>query len=134
MSDGEPEFRITAVRSPNLTDEEIQQRWNQVFEILLEAGRETREKEAAPEAAKPKSPDTIRVTDDLFFEVGDDQLLLRRGKAAIMISPSEVRALLDGLMAAAAKLVGRQEQVGSEATKTTVPESMQVHHTDSPKS
>ena len=44
MSDGEPEFTITAVRSPNLTDEEIQQRWNQVFEILLEARREKREK------------------------------------------------------------------------------------------
>jgi len=124
MSDREPEFRITAVRNPNLTDEEIRRRWRQVYEILLKGGREKHEQEAAPEEVKPKPPDTIRVTDDLFFEVGDDHLLLRRGKAAIMISPSEVRALLDGLMAAAAKLVGRQEQVGSEATKTTVPESM----------
>jgi hypothetical protein len=86
MSDGEPEFQITAVRSPNLTDEEIQRRWKQVFEILLEAGREKREKEAAPEKAKSKPPDTIHVMDDLFFEVGDDHLLLRRGEAAIMIS------------------------------------------------
>lgn len=82
MSDGEPEFRITAVRSPNLTDEEIQRRWKQVFDILLNAGHEKHEQEAAPEEVKPKPPDTIRVTDDLFFEVGDDHLLLRRGNAA----------------------------------------------------
>lgn len=124
MSDRKPEFRITAVRNPNLTDEEIRRRWRQVYEILLKGSREKHEQEAAPEEAKPKPPDTIRVTDDLFFVVGDDHLILRRGKAAVLINSKEVRALLDGLMDAAAKMVSRQDQVSPDAPKTTMPESM----------
>jgi hypothetical protein len=133
MDDEVKEFRITAIRSPGLTDEEIQRRWKLVFDRILAFDLPKDVQEVASRESKPKPPDTIPLANDLLLEVDDDHLILRRGKDAIVINPDEVRALLDGLIDAASKLASRQLQPSSESMKTAMCESMPVHHTDSVK-
>jgi len=105
MSEEEQQAQTIMVRSPNLTEDEIQRRWNQVFDILFNAGHQECAQKAVPKEAKPKTLDTTSVTDGLIFELGDDHSTLRRGKTAVLINPSEMRALLDGLKDATARLV-----------------------------
>ncbi|MGD8792900.1 MAG: hypothetical protein PVF47_10135 [Anaerolineae bacterium] len=124
MGDEVQEFRITAVRCPDWTDAEIQRRWKLVFDRILALDPPKGVQEVAPKKSEPKPPDTIPLGNDLLFEVDDDHLILRRGKAAIMINPGEVRALLDGLMDAAARLVSRGYRTDSDPSKTAVTESI----------
>jgi hypothetical protein len=124
MSDADAQFQITAVRSPDLTDDDIRRRWNQVFEILLEHERVSRPQTTAPQKAKPKSPDGIRIKHDLTFEVSDDYLTLRRDQRAITIESGEVRALLNGLVDAAARMVSLKQEADSDSAEMTDSEIM----------
>lgn len=121
-SDKEPKFHVTLVRSPDITEEERRRRVLRAYEIILGHGRERRAQEAASEQAKPKPPETIRVTDDLAFQVGDDYLTLRDDQTAITIKPNEVRALLKSLIDAAARLASRQQEAQAEAVEATESE------------
>jgi hypothetical protein len=135
MSEEELPAQITIVRSPNLTDDEIRRRWKAAFDISLglDPPKRAQQQKAAPEKVEQKPPDTIGVTDDLVFEADGDHLMLRRGKAAIMVNPNEVRALLVELLNAAARLLSCWHQVRSDPTETTASESIPADDTDKAK-
>ena len=126
-SDKEPEFHVTFVRSPGMTEEERRRRVLRAYEIILGHGRERRAQESASEQAKPKPAETISVTDDLVFEVGDDYLTLRHDQTAITIRPNEVQAILKGLIDAAARLASRQQEAQAEAVEATESEGKPVN-------
>jgi hypothetical protein len=59
-----------------------------------------------------RSADAIRLTDDLAIVVEDGQLLVRRGDAAVVVFPHEVRRLVDALVEAGIGLVDQKAQEG----------------------
>jgi hypothetical protein len=59
-----------------------------------------------------KTADAIRLTDDLAVVVEDGQLLVRRGDAAVVVFPHEVRRLVDALVEAGIGLVDQKAQEG----------------------
>lgn len=120
------QFQVTLVRDPNMTDDEVRRRCKRAFDVILGFDSYRVPHTLSGKKAKSKPADIIRVSDDLGIELTDDRLVLRRGEAAVRINPGEVRALQDGLMDAAARLVGRQHQVCRGAEETPAPESTET--------
>jgi len=127
----EPEFKITAVHSPGMTDEEVQRRLREAYDIVLKFGREKRAREEAEKETRSAEPQLLgdeRRTGDLWevrrlheglsveLRGGDKPaLVIVQGSERVRVELAEVKLVVATLAEAAADLAGVLARAGERA-------------------